>query len=104
MGPTASDVIALAQNTKALSKEQLARILELAPNSSSEDLEELKKLILEIQKAHMFGMKHELDVRQKAGAAYKEWQADKSRDALQTQEGAVSKEDHAQAETLIQNI
>lgn len=104
MGPTASDIIALAQNTKALSKEQLARILELAPNSSSEDLEELKKLILEIQKAHMDGMKHELEVRQKAGAACKEWQADKSRDALKTQEGAVSKEDQAQAETLIQNI
>lgn len=104
MGPTASDIIALAQNTKALSKEQLARILELAPSSSPEDLEELKKLILEIQRAHISSMEHELEVRQKAGAAYKEWQADKSRDALKTQEGAVSKEDQAQAETLIQNI
>ncbi len=104
MGITASDIITLAQNTKALSKEQLARILEVAPNGSSAELDELKKLILLVQETEMKGMKRELEIRKKVGSAYQEWQSDKSRTALQTQEGAVSKEDHAQAETLIQNI
>lgn len=104
MGTTASEVIALAQNTKALSKEQLARILEVAPKMTLEDLEQLKQMILSVQQAEIKDMKAELEVRQKVGAAYQEWQADKSRNALKTQEGAVTKEDQAQAETLIQNI
>jgi len=104
MGTTASDVIALAQHTKALSKEQLARILEVAPNMSAGDLEKLKQMILQVRAAEIKGMKTELALRQKVGAAYQEWQADKSRNALHTQEGAVSREDQAQAEALIQNI
>lgn len=104
MGPTASDVIALAQNTKALSKEQLAKILKLAPTMTGADLENLKKMILSVQEAEIKDMKTELELRQKVGSAYQEWKADKSRTALQTQEGAVVQEDHAQAEALIQNI
>lgn len=104
MGISAQDVITLAQNTKALSKEQLARILEVAPQMGPADLEKLKAMILKVQAAEVEDMKHELEIRKRAAAAYQEWQADKNRDALQTQEGASKREDHAQAESLIQNI
>jgi hypothetical protein len=98
MGLSANDVIALAQETKALSKEQLERILEVAPTMSAADLEELKKMILAVQAAEIEGMKKELELRQKVAAAYSEWQADKARATLQTQEGAVAREDQAQFE------
>ncbi|MFA4814884.1 MAG: hypothetical protein WC924_01245 [Candidatus Gracilibacteria bacterium] len=104
MGTTASDVIALAQNTKALSKEQLARILEVAPKMTETDLENLKKMILAVQEAEIKSMKNELEVRKKVGAHFLEWKTDKTRDALQIQEGATRREDSAQAESLIQNI
>lgn len=104
MGPTASDVIALAQNTKALTKEQLAKILKLAPTMTSADLENLKKMILGVQEAEMKEMKRQLEVYKKAASAHEEWKADTSRNALKTQEGAVAQEDQAQAEALIQNL
>lgn len=104
MGPTASDVIALAQNTKALTKEQLAKILELAPTMTGVDLENLKKMILSVQEAEVTKMKRDLEMYKKAAATYEEWKADTSRDALKTQEGAVAQEDQAQAESLLQNI
>ncbi len=104
MGPTVSDVIALAQNTKALSKEQLARILELAPKMTEVDLEKLRQMITSIQASDLKKMERELAVRQKMNVHYMDWKSDKARNSLQTQEGAVQREDTAQAESLIQNI
>lgn len=104
MGTSASEIIALAQNTKALSKEQLARILAVAPTMTAGDLEKLKATIVSIQESEMAKMKKDLEIHQKVNAHYFDWKADKSRDALQTQEGAVQSEDTAQAEALIQNI
>lgn len=105
MGPTtAADIITLAQNTKALSKEQLAKILKLAPTMTGADLENLKSMILSMQEAEVKEMKRQLEVYKKAASAHEEWKADKSREALKVQEGAVAQEDQAQAEALIQNI
>ena len=104
MGITASDVITLAQNTKALTKEQLAKILELAPRMTALELEHLKTMLDSVQKAQVQDMQNELATRKNVGAAFEEWKADTSRDALQTQEGASKNEEHAQAEALIQNI
>lgn len=104
MASTLDEVLSLAQNTKALSKEQLARILEVAPKMGPEDLEKLKAMILKIQSSEQGKMKKELEVRKKVAVHYLEWKSDKDRDALQTQEGASKREDSAQAEALIQNI
>lgn len=101
MGITASDVITLAQNTKALTKEQLAKILEMAPKMTSEELEGLKATLKTITEDRV---KKELEVHKQVASYYSEWKADTSRAALQTQEGAVQLEDTAQAESLIQNI
>lgn len=101
MGITASDVITLAQNTKALTKEQLAKILALAPRMTSEELEQLKATLSLVTEEKV---KKELEVYKQVAAYHSEWKSDKSRSALQTQEGAVQLEDTAQAESLIQNI
>lgn len=101
MGITASDVITLAQNTKALTKEQLAKILELAPRMTAEELEGLKATLKTITEDRV---KKELEVHKQVASYHSEWKADTSRAALQTQEGAVQLEDTAQAESLIQNI
>lgn len=79
MGITASDIIALAQNTKALSKEQLARILELAPTMTSADLENLKRMIENLRKSDLEAMQKELVARQNIGAKYKEFKSDQDR-------------------------
>lgn len=104
MGTSASEIIALAQNTKALSKEQLARILKVAPTMTAEDLEKLRQMILTVRGEEVKSMKHKLETYQKAASVEHEWKADKVRDQRNTQEGAVKREDLAQAETLIQNI
>ena len=101
MGPTASDIIALAQNTKALSNEQLAKILELAPHMTTDELEALKTTISAVTEEKV---RKELAVHKQVASIHSEWKADTSRVALQTQEGAVQLEDTAQAESLIQNI
>lgn len=101
MGITASDLITLAQNTKALSKEQLTRIMELAPKMTTEELESLKSTLSRVTEE---GAKKEIEISQKVASHYSEWKADTTRNALQVQEGAVRLEDTAQAESLIQNI
>ena len=104
MGLSAQDVISLAKNIKTLSKEQLTRILEVAPNMGPTDLEKLKHMIEAVRDAEIKDMKQELKLRQKVASAYKEWKSDKARNAIKTEEGAVKREDDAQAESLIQNI
>jgi hypothetical protein len=104
MSTSAAEIIALAQNTKALTKEQLARILAAAPKMTGEELEKLKSMLTTIKMADLNDMKKKNEVYQKAAAVHLEWQSDKTRHALQVQEGAVQREDTAQAETLIQNL
>lgn len=104
MDSFAQNVITLAQNTKALSKEQLARILELAPKMDRAKLEDLKRMLDEIRAEELASMKRELELRKKVASAYEEWKADKTRNALKLEEGAVTREDSAQAESLIQNV
>lgn len=104
MALSAQDIITLAQNTKALSKEQVARILEVAPQMGPADLEKLRAMILKVQAVQLEEMKKNLAVYQKANAAYSEWKADKNRADLKNQEGSVKRADLAQAETLIHNI
>lgn len=104
MAVTVDQVLALAQNTKALSKEQLVRISELAPKMSAEELVKLNGLIVKVQEAEIIDMKCELEIRQKVGSAYQEWKADKSRSDLQKKEGAVKGQEDAHAEALVTNI
>ncbi|OGJ45742.1 hypothetical protein A3J23_01390 [Candidatus Peregrinibacteria bacterium RIFCSPLOWO2_02_FULL_48_14] len=101
---TAGQVIALAQNTKALSKEQLTRISDLAPFMNETDLGKLHQMIAAVQAAEVEDMKKELETRQKVGSAYQEWKADKFRGDLQVKEGSVKGQEAAHAESLIQNI
>ncbi len=104
MAVTADQVLALAQNTKALTKEQLARIGELAPTMSADELEKLNGLLTKVQESEIADMKRELEIRQKVGSAYQGWKADKSRNDLQKKEGAVKGQEVAHAESIIQNI
>lgn len=104
MASTASEIIALAQSTKALSTAQLQKILELAPKMTGTDLENLKNMILAVQAAEMKTMKRELDVRQKANSACREWHADKARTQREANETVTQTADLAYAENLFPNI
>lgn len=103
MSITADEIINLAKNTKALSKEQLDRILKLAPDMDEEDLMRLKTVLL--------GSKDESERKsnlealgKKISMGYLEWNSDKNRKALQSQESESANEDSAQADALINKI
>lgn len=104
MAATLDEVLTLAKSTHALSQEQLSRILALAPTMGEADLEKMKSMLMGVQEAEEKDMKAELEMRKKVASLRQQWQAGKDRTALQMQESAVSKEDQAQAEALIQNI
>ncbi len=104
MATSASEIITLAQNTKALSKEQLERIVHLAPGMSQADLEKVKTTLEKLQSKTKENQESELLVRKQVASKYMEWKSDKSRTDLQTQEAPSQKNDSAQAEALIQTI
>lgn len=104
MASTASEIIELAKSTKALSKEQISKILELAPTMNAAELEKLKQMIISVREAEIKQMKAELEVRKKANASYLEWNADNDRKALQANEGVAAQADHATAESLFKTI
>ena len=79
MGITTSDIITLAQNTKALSKEQLARILEVAPTMSAGELAQIKQMLLSLQEAELKDIKNEIAARENISIKYKEFKTNKDR-------------------------
>lgn len=104
MAATASEIIALAQSTKALSTAQLQKILELAPKMGGADLESLKQMILAVQAADEKAMEEEIEIRSSVGARYKEFKADKARNEIQKNETASRLQEHEMASHLIQNL
>ena len=97
MALTAEAVLALSQNTKALSKEQLARIGELAPEMTEEEFENLKGVLEKTQKE----LENAKEVLKQVGALQKEYLIDQEREKNQSTEAVERVQDSQKADKLI---
>lgn len=104
MAATASEIIALAQSTKALSTAQLQKILDLAPKMSEAELMQVKTMLQAVQAEDEKALKEEIEIRSSVGARYKEFKADKARNELQKNETASRLQENEMASHLIQNL
>lgn len=107
MKPSASIIIALAQNTKALSKEQLARILDLAPEMSENDLEKLRQVLGKVKEAETEDLKHvqhALNIYKEVAARAEEWKADQARQKRQDEESKDTLISTEEADHLLHNL
>lgn len=97
------EVLELAKTVEALTDVQRQKILKLAPTMKETDLQNLKKLILDVKNS-FDGAKHELDVRQKVASKFKQYKKVKAIGELHDQENKAQAEDSATAEQLINNL
>lgn len=103
MAVTADEVIALAKSTPALKPEQLEKILKYAPQMEQADLDNVHKLVTDVQKAET-SAKEELAVRQEVEDQYKIFKKEKAMDELHVAENEAQAADEKAADGLINNM
>lgn len=102
---TAAQVVELAGTLKGMLRDdQATRIVAIAPNLSSDQLERLHAKLTELQAIQMSSMKHEIDVRQRMQSAYKAHQAHEKIDALKAAEVTERAEADAEADRLLEEL
>lgn len=104
MALTAQDIVSLAQNTKALSQEQMGLIMALAPDLNVEQLEVLKSKLETIQAEELNLMKERVEVLQEAASKQSEFVSDQARTKREAEESHSQEEDAANAESLIETL
>ncbi len=104
MTVTAQDIITLAQNTKALSEEQIGLIMAIAPDLGEEQLLVIKEKLEKIQEEELNMLKGEVHVLKKAASLQQEFLADKARTKRETAESSSREEEAEVAESLISNL
>lgn len=98
------DVTSMIHEIASLSEEQRTRFLAVADKLDEKQLSALKTTLLKVREEEMAQMKADLETLHKAGAAFKEWQADKARVALQTSESSSLKADAVSADGLLSKL
>lgn len=104
MAITAQDIISLAQNTKALSEEQIGLIMAIAPDLGEEQLLVLKEKLEKIQEEELKVMKERVEILQEAASKQEEYMADKARTKREGAESSSREGELAEAESLIKTI
>lgn len=103
MAALLEEVISLANSVTALSAEQKERILKVAPTLGDADLENLKKMIQDVEKS-FDGAQHELEIREEVASKFKVYKKEKKVEELHAEEAKAQTEDMTQAESLLNNI
>lgn len=104
MTSTLDEVTELIREFSSLSEEQRARFLTVLPKLDEAQLNTLRSTLLKVRSDEMTKMKQNLEVLHNAGAAFKEWQSDKVRTALQSSESSTLAADAASAENLLTKL
>lgn len=104
MSTTLDEVQKMIRETASLSEDQRARFLAVSGGLDEAKLLELKSTLEKTQAQEMQEMKKGLEVLTTAGAAYKEWQADKMRKDLKSQEDSSSQAEALSAEALLSKL
>jgi hypothetical protein len=102
---TAEQLIELAEKLSGVLREdQLERIRKIASTLSDEQREKLHAKLMNLDQARSTNEQHEIDVRQKMNAAYKEFEGHKKTEAIKAEESKDRLEADAEAERLLEEL